>query len=394
MARLRYVDGVTYGVRADVEQVAGDRRRLLVVVDGLPDRLPDVARGTVDVIEELARNGPTVEELRTFVEHYRRATSGEGAAVAELSRLADCVLTGRKIQSPQQLLAELETLTPERLREGLARAMGTALWCVPPGIEVPGAPDAPGSSDVEVRGLRFTPPVGLLQTSFVDVSDDGATVVFEGGERVAATVKWSQCVAALGYDDGSRVLIGRDGFRIALHPEWWARYEELRAYVDRRLPPGTWAPQGPAPERRQPQAPVLPKEPTSSGAWIALSVALWLMALLFGWAAVTDGVDVGVLTVAVVVAALGALPAVHVARRRQRQRAGLARPAVRRYRGVAVWPTWLVACGLIPSAALALVAVATMQPWPVIGGLGLALACAKELRRRRLRGTGRRRLSP
>lgn len=260
------------------------------------------------------------------------------------------------------------------------------LWCVPPGISVPGVPAAQESSAHRVRGLRFTPPAGQLQNTYVDVSDEGISVVDERVGGLAATIVWSECTAALGYDDGSRVLFGRDGFNIRLHPERWSRYDELRVYVDRHLPAGSWAPQGPAPERSQPQ-PLLVEQPaTSSSVWFVLSGALWLFALLFFGAAFMDGVDLAVVGFGLVFAALGVLPIVHIGRRRSRRAAGLKPTRARRYRGVDVWPTWLVGSGMAFSVFAVVVGVALRHPIALFGACALALACGRELRRRHQRG--------
>jgi hypothetical protein len=333
MSRLRYTDGLTYGVNTDVVSVAVVGRRLVVSIDGLPDTLDGVARGASEVVATLAQDGPTAEELQAFVDRFDQAMSGPTAVIGDLARLADNTLDGRPMRSRQWLRDELEALTPELVRDSVAEMRATMLWCVPPGMSVPGVPAAQESSAHRVRGLRFTPPAGQLQNTYVDVSDEGISVVDERVGGLAATIVWSQCTAALGYDDGSRVLFGRDGFNIRLHPERWSRYDELRVYVDRHLPAGSWAPQGPAPERPPPQPLLVEQTATSSSVWMILAVALWFFALLLFAAAFTDGVDPLLVSLGIGTAALGGLPAVHVVRRRGRRRAGLEPIHGRRYAG-------------------------------------------------------------
>ena len=386
MSRLRYTDGLTYGVNTDVVSVAVVGRRLVVSIDGLPDTLDGVARGASEVVATLAQDGPTAEELQALVDRFDQAMSGPTAVIGDLARLADNTLDGRPMRSRQWLRDELEALTPELVRDSVAEMGATMLWCVPPSISVPGVPAAQESSAHRVRGLRFTPPAGQLQNTYVDVTDEGISVVDERVGGLAATIVWSQCTAALGYDDGSRVLFGRDGFNIRLHPERWSRYDELRVYVDRHLPASAWAPQGPAPERSQPQ-PLLVEQPaTSSSVWFVLSGALWLFALLLFGAAFTDGLDLAVVGAGLVFAALGVLPIVHIRRRRSRRAAGLNPTRARRYRGVDVWPTWLVGSGMAFSVVAVVVGVALRHPIALFGACALALACGRELRRRHQRG--------
>lgn len=69
-------------------------------------------------------------------------------------------------------------------------------------------------------GLRaFTPAAGQLQTSYVDVSERGPTLVDEGLGGGSFCIRWKDCTAVLAYDDGARRIIGRDGFAVLLVPE-------------------------------------------------------------------------------------------------------------------------------------------------------------------------------
>jgi len=386
MSRLRYTDGLTYGVRTNVVSVAVEKRRLIVCIDELPNTLDGVVRGAAEVVALLAQHGPTTEELQTFVALFQQAVSGPTAVVGDLVRLTDSTLDDRPLRSPQSLLAELEAVTVEQVRDSVVAMGRSMLWCVPGGVPVPGVPAAPDSSAHRVSGLRFTPPAGQLQNTFVDVSDAGISLVDERVGGLAATIVWSQCTAALGYDDGSRVLFGRDGFNIRLYPERWGRYDELRVYVDRHLPAGCWAPQGPAPERSQPQPLLVEQTATSSSVWMILAGALWVFALVLFGAAFTDGVDPLLASLGIGLVALGALPAVHVVRRRNRRAAGLEPTRARRYRGVDVWPTWLVGSGMAFSVVAVGVGLALRHPFALFGACALALACGRELRRRHQRG--------
>jgi zinc protease len=382
MSRLRYGEGLAYGVHHDVSDAGQGLRRVLVSIDGLPESLPAVALGALAVLNTLANEGPTPRELQRFSEMYRDAGRGELAVVAELARLADSALSGQPMRTAESILDELDALTPEVVAGSITGMAATMLWCAPAGVMIPGVPIAPLGSSDRVQGSRFTPPIGQLQTTYLEVSADGITWVEEKADQ-RATIRWPECTAAVGYDDGSRILFGRDGFRIALFPERWARFEELRKYVDIHLPVGVWAPQGAAPERRKPAPIRTAKPPTSSGVWILLSVAVWLLALMCLGISVDAGFHPGTFGSAVALAALGCLPVVHVVRRRTRRRAGLELALIRRYRGVRVWPTWLVITGGVASVvAVPLGFLAHIFFWP--GFLG-AVICGVELARRHRR---------
>jgi zinc protease len=382
MSRLRYSEGLAYGVHHDVSDAGHGLRRVLISIDGLPESLPAVTLGALAVLNTLANDGPTHHELQRFSEMYRDAQLGELAVASELARLADSAVSGQPMRTPDSILAELEALTPEVVRDSITEMAASMLWCVPPGVTVPGVPTAPLGSSDRVQGSRFTPPIGQLQTTYLDVSVDGITWVDEKADH-RTTIRWPECTAALGYDDGTRILFGRDGFRIALFPERWARFDELRKYVDRHLPTGVWAPQGAAPERRKPAPIHIQKPPTSSGVWILLSVAVWLLAVMCLGISIDGGFHPGTFGFGVALAAAGSVPVVHVVRRRNRRRAGLEPTLTRRYRGVHVWPTWLVMTGGVTSViAVPLGLLAHVFLWP---GLFGAVACGVELARRHSR---------
>ena len=276
--RLRYSEGISYSTDYDVTSVGRDVRRLLVTVDGLPDRMQQVADGAVDVLDELARAGPTAEELAEVVTNFERQQEGATAVMAELARLSDDFLTGRPSRPASALREELRALTPAQVVGFVAAMRPSLLWSVPPDVSVPGCSPASSQSERRVTGSRWTPPRGQLQTSYVDVSDEGITFVAEQA-GACVTVPWTECTALVAYDDGTRRLVGRDGFAFTLFPERWDRWDQLRAEVDRRVPAGRTSRQRTAPNREAPRPPVVEVTGTSDGAWITLSVVGLLFAV-------------------------------------------------------------------------------------------------------------------
>ena len=232
------------------------------------------------------------------------------------------------------------------------------------------------------RRVTLDTSAGQLQTSFVDVSDQGITWVAEEDGEACVTVPWAECAAVVAYDDGSRRVIGRDGMSVLLFPERWDRWEALRSAVDTRVPPGCWAPQRQAPSRAATEPPVVEVRATSDAAWLTVGVALLVFVGLMGAASQAQGFHLASLAVLAPFAALSALPLAYVRRRRARREAGLQPIRVRRYRGVASWPTRYVVVVLAlsaPAAAWAGLAGA----WLVAAALaGVVVRAVKELHRR------------
>lgn len=334
MARLRYDEGVTYGVQVDVSNCGLDLRRVVVVIDGLSDHLAAVARGAAEVVNALATAGPTQGELDEWVTKMGQSSQEPWAVMGELSRRAQDHLYAVPDRSREQIDDEARALTPDDLRRTFAGLLPSLLWCVPQGVEVPGVAPVPNGSPDRISGTRFRPPNGFPQTQYLDVSDEGITVVQEMADEWAVTVRWTQCAAVLAYDDGTRAIIGLDGYRITLLAEEWARYDKLLGRLDPLVPPQAWSPQGTLPQREAPLPPTIREPPIGGWIGVVLGVAL----ILFAW--MIASVAQSETPVIVGVAALAATGCAAVGlgvRQWVRRRKGVAPDRLRRYRGIGVW---------------------------------------------------------
>lgn len=386
MARLRYDEGVTYGVQTDVTDCGPDTRRVLVNIDALPGQLAQAATGAAEVLAELAAQGPTADELGTWHVGLTGTLNQPDAVVLDLARRAHDALLGRPERSMDEILAEAAQLTPEGLRAAFSDMADSLLWCVPAGVVVPGVVPASEGSAERVSGSRYRPPIGQLQTQYLEVAHEGITWVADDTRHLVITIRWTDCVAVLAYDDGSRVIIGADGYRIALYPERWARYDQLTAALSRLVPPAAWSVQGRADPRPEPAPPVMTREPISSSVLLILAGSLWLTALLLVGVRLGEH-DPGTLVFALLVAIVGALPARHVRRRIVRRRQGLEPPTrTRRYVGTAVWSSQALAGGLGASALAVLAGVAAGSGGLVLLGTAAAAPCLREVFRRHQRG--------
>jgi hypothetical protein len=130
---------------------------------------------------------------------------------------------------------------------------------------------------------------------------------------------------------------------------------------------------------------VVQVQPASDGAWIAVGVVCLAFTALMVVASQSEGFDPVALAVLLPILAVSALPIGHVRRRRARLRAGLEPVRIRRYTGVASWPTRYVVASLalaVPGAAAAWLS----QIWIVgVGLTAIAIRAGRELRRRHQR---------
>jgi hypothetical protein len=142
-------------------------------------------------------------------------------------------------------------------------------------------PKAPSFSAEAVTGRRFRSTRKEDGTALV-VGDTGVSLVADAEKRV--TVRWSDTVAVLRFDDGGRVLFGADALAIDVQPQAWRDFAALRDEIDRRTPPSVVVPMGEAPERPPaplPRSRVIGTVPTSLVAALAVAVAPLVVLMAF-----------------------------------------------------------------------------------------------------------------
>jgi len=160
MARLRYQEGVTYGVQTDVDTCGTDVRRIIVSLDAVPDQLAHVARVAVEVVDALVTQGPTTDELNAWSNLCKPGPREPQVVVAELSRLVYNSLMGLPRQSPHEIHQAALGLTTETVKATLADMHTTSLWCVPYGFEVPGVARVQEGNGQRLKGTNYFPPAG------------------------------------------------------------------------------------------------------------------------------------------------------------------------------------------------------------------------------------------
>ncbi len=272
---LRREHGVVYDVAVDSERVGRDSRRLVLLTDPLPELRYRAGRLLTGTLEQLAQEGVTDEEVRTETGLTLRAWDEPGADLAAADAAALDALLGLPFK---QL---------ERHRDEQA-ALATALVAVQDEVVtvLPLRPVARWSATWE-PGRAFWPDPRVAQTSVAAARR--RLVVGEGGvtlavsEREPLTVPYRFCEAVLAWEDGSRRLLGADGFSVSVLPWEWHDGADAVALVDRAAPAELVIPmgpgEGPPPELARPvPAPPPPRQRWAPWAllplWALVSLAL------------------------------------------------------------------------------------------------------------------------
>jgi predicted Zn-dependent peptidase len=230
-ARLRKAMGVSYAASAFSEPVDRDIRHVSVAVDVHPEHLDAAAEAFVEVVEELAERGPTADELRTLRRNFADAFRPKQAAYALLDWAARDELSGRRRQTLDAVVADLEKLTPAAVRKRLSLSLDSSIWSLPAGARAPEwqvEPLMQWSRDA-VAGKKFRPrPDPSKRQSFtlttpskerLVVGEEGVMLQQTSNQRV--TVRFDRCAAMLAWDNGDRVLHDETGFSLAVVPSKW-----------------------------------------------------------------------------------------------------------------------------------------------------------------------------
>ena len=286
---LRVEQAVIYDVAIDTERVGRDGRRLVLLTDPLPEVTYRAGQLLTRVLEQLQQDGVTTEEVDRERTAALRAWEqpGTDAALADIAVLD--TLVGMPAGDGTAIRAEQEALTTDDVTSALRDALTTALVSVPDQVvtTLPLGHVARWSRSWE-QGRVFLPAPQLAQSSVAAASrrlvigERGVTL--SASEREPVTVRYAECEAVLSWDDGSRRLMGTDGFQIAVLPwEWQDGLDAVdllgrSAPADRVVPMG--AGDGPPDLHAAPPAlPALPARRQFSSAWWFLAWAV--LSLIF-----------------------------------------------------------------------------------------------------------------
>jgi hypothetical protein len=206
----------------------------------LEDQAMAVQEGLVDVLEELARTGPTDAELEEVRNIWIQQAGREENVLERLDTSALNDLVGYPVHSPAEHLEDFDRRTSARWAESVQRALSTAILLVPPNC-TPCRSDLipfPVWSDSIASGRKYRSiaqrfPWSKKHSELV-VGKHGVSVITPEGRAV--TVSYDSCAGAVIQPDGTLQLFGEDGFAIAIAAREWRGGEDARSEALRSLP--------------------------------------------------------------------------------------------------------------------------------------------------------------
>jgi len=231
---LRVNADIASTLDVDYDLLDAEHARVSVVVQGSEGQQGAAAGGLADALSGLrfhvsdddlaAARAGALEEL------------AETAAVPSadlLPSLAYRIVTGRPLEGPEQVRAQVERLTADDVRGVARHAWASALWYGPAAMDWAGIVPGPNWSQVRAEGRMFQ-RIDAPDVSLVLASDGVGLVTPDGG----VTVRFADCMLLECVPDGARVLTGADGFRVVIEPTLYGGLgpAEVAFHVDARVP--------------------------------------------------------------------------------------------------------------------------------------------------------------
>ena len=234
MQRLRFNEGISYGVQTAVHDLDGRMVHALASTDAMVEQVTQAASALLDVADVLSLTGPDAAELQFIASALEEAMSDPQAVVGEMQGMADSELLGVEPSTLDKKRVEVAALTPSAVAAALKAALDTAIVIIPQGAKSPRPHLAPYPT-VEARPLRGTGnPNAFGSGEQLIVGPSGISVC--DADRRASNILWQEIAVGARWDDGTRMLIGRDGTEILFRPRAWRNPEVILAAIDANAP--------------------------------------------------------------------------------------------------------------------------------------------------------------
>lgn len=223
--RLRFEKGLAYHVEHHYQVIESHRAHSIVCIRCLEAHVPRVQAEVVNVLHEVAAEGPTAEELQRAHDGMARAPDNPDAANAQLDMQALDELIGYPVTPWPELIEEMKARTPDQWAASVRAALDSAMLTRPGGAPEPHPSFAfdPGWSGKVARGRRFAHvsrryPWSRPHFELIVGADEVSVVQFGSG---AMTVPLTTCEGAALYPTGLLRVVARNGTAIVINPSEW-----------------------------------------------------------------------------------------------------------------------------------------------------------------------------
>jgi zinc protease len=310
---LRQEAGLSYTAQTNYEPLGAELATITAVADSLPEKQMAVLGAFADVLAALRVGRIDEADVATVVKQRTEATRHAEDQGARLPGQALNLLSGRRVQTVDEVLAELQTVRVADVAEVAAQAAAAGLLMTPrTRADWAGFTEAPNKSETTVAGTAYT-SLERPEDRFV-IGPEGVSLI--RGDDVA-TVRFDACSIVRAWPDGARHFVGHDGIMVVFEPSLFAGAHGALQWLDARIPRHLWVGHPPRdpddipqPETHvHPAAAASEEKPTGGkalgvvGLVVLIPITLFLVgfAALLAIAAISDGEEVAGFTILIII---------------------------------------------------------------------------------------------
>jgi predicted Zn-dependent peptidase len=210
---LRTTAGLSYSPTCDYSPIGGDRVRISILADTIPDAEGAAAGTIVDLLARLRAGKLVAQDLDT-ARNTARMPDDRAQTVEQIASHARALLLDSRLGHSNAGRGSLDDVTSDDIAEMAALVLADALLQVPAAsVAHTGFPLTPQYSEGGIAGERY--PLQGSDVHAIVIGDQGACAVSPQGARA---VRFADCQAVLAYPDGARILIGPDAMQVAVEP--------------------------------------------------------------------------------------------------------------------------------------------------------------------------------
>lgn len=291
--KLRDHDGTSYAPYSVYEAVDTDSAVVLAGADVSPATAPSLLGNVLDLVHNLAEQGPDPEALADIKASGRQFYTDPYNIGFLAHRAAGDHLWGRPVQQLDDLLAEHDAVDADRLKPAIADLRDSLIVGAPPATAPHRRLEAIQQPFVQARTKGARSSNWPADDSVLGITDDMVTF---GDRQVQYQFAMDDVAGYYQWDNGGRRLVLEDGWGFTLVPGAWSEGERHQRRLDELVTDRLHLPQPPetAPE------PVVPQT-LARRWWLGMlrwfggpvRAVLVLLALLWCLYAVGQGVSQG-----------------------------------------------------------------------------------------------------
>jgi hypothetical protein len=237
--RLRIDRALTYGIAGAYDPLTADLAHAVLVADCLDEHAPAARDELLRVIDELADEGPSADEIAREQEHYDRSEDDPGHMLRWLDSGVRDELFGTPLKSRAQLSDEFHAVDAAAVAEAL-RAVRESMIVIGPAGVPPGDERLAEWGDWEVppiEGRTYRPRGHRTGIPDVVVGTDGVMLAPDSG--ASTTVRFEDCVGVVRSPGGQLTLLSVDQSSITITPDALRGGDEVEAAIRAGVP--AWA---------------------------------------------------------------------------------------------------------------------------------------------------------